>query len=178
MDPTSYFNRFLPLGGNLGTQQMATIGLSPTPTSIDLRSIFGSVDNGAGIMVKADAQGQPAPSGPWRAYFSFTDKGTTINEALTGPGTASGAQCWPLLDGQEMLGHLTSGRAVGTGFATMLSYPVLNVKSSFGSGTFKIMRHTLVEPQDASRFQAPVPSWPSAMASGLTYPSGGWNPRP
>jgi hypothetical protein len=177
MQEKSYFNRFLPLGGNLGTQQMATFQLSPIATSIDLRSVFGSIDNGDGIMVKAD--GGLQGSG-WRAYVSFTEKATPINEAQTTPGTASGAQCWPLLDGQELLGHLTSGRAIGTGFATQLSYTVMNMKASFGSGAFKLMRHTLVEPQDASRFQSPVPNLPSMIASGmpLGLPSGGWNPRP
>ena len=175
MSSKSYFNRFLPLAGNIGTQQMATIGLSTTATSIDLRTIFGLLDNGEQLMIKADAYAQPSG---WRGYFSFSDKATPIDENLTGPGTASGGQCWPLLDGQEMLAHLTSGRAVATGFATQISYNVINVKSTVGSGAFKLMRHTLAEPQDASRFQAPVRNWPSAAASGLTYPSGGWNPRP
>ena len=176
MKTEQYFNRFLPLGGNLGTQQMASFQLSPIPTSIDLRSVFGSLDNGDGLMIKADGAGQPSG---WRGYFSFTDKPTTINEGQTTPGTASGAQCWPLQDGQEMLGHLTSGRAVATGFATQLSYAVLNMKSSSGSGMFKLMRHTLTQQQDASRFQAPVPNLPTMIASGMVgLPSGGWNPRP
>lgn len=177
MDYRAFFNRVMPLGGNVGCQQTVTIGLSTTPTSIDVRALFGQVDNGEGLLLKADG-GTPAPSGPaWRAYFSFTDKGTTLAE--TAPfGSASGAQAWPLTDGQEMLAHLTSGRAVATGFATGLTYPVLNAKCSFGSGMLKLMRHAMIEPNDASKYQAPVPSWPTAAASGLSYPSGGWNPRP
>lgn len=178
MQEKSYFNRFLPLGGNIGTQQMVTLGLSSTPTSIELRSVFGSLDNGDGILVKADACGQGMPSGAWRAYFSLTEKATTINGTLLTPGTASGAQGWPLLDGQELFGHLTSGRMVATGVATQLAYSTINLVSSFGSGTLKLMRHSLVEPQDASRFQAPIASWASGAASGMALPSGGWNPRP
>ena len=176
MNEKSYFNRFLPLGGNIGCQQTVTLGLSTVQTSIDLRSLFGSVDNGDGIMVKADGA-MPTPSGPpWRAYFSLTEKGTTLAETNQA-GTASGAQAWPLLDGQEMLGHLSSGRIVATGFVTMMAFNTINVKSSFGSGTLKLMRHTLVEPQDASRFQAPIPNYPSMVGTGLAYPTG-WNPRP
>ncbi len=175
MKPESYFNRFLPLGGNLGTQQVAAIPISSNPTSIDLRSVFGSLDNGDGLLVKADAFGQPSG---WRAYFSLTEKPATINENQSAPGSASGAQCWPLLDGQELLGHLTSGRAVGTGFCTQLIYSTLNVKASSGSGMFRLMRHTLVEPQDASRFQAPIPNLPSMIASGLVGPPSGYLPRP
>lgn len=176
MDAKSWFNRFLPLSGNIGTQQVRTVGLSTTATAIDLRSIFGSLDNGDGVLVKADGLGQPSG---WRAYFSLGDKsGAAILEAGNGPGTASGAQAWPLQDGQEIFGHLTSGRIVATGFATQVSFHLLNAKSSIGSGTLKLMRHSLVEPQDASRFQFPDPSLPTAIAQGLTAPSGAWPPRP
>lgn len=176
MQEKSYFNRFLPLGGNVGMQQVATLNLSPTPTSVDIRSLFGSYGNGDGLLVKADGFGQPSG---WRAYFSLNSSGgVPLSEALVGPGTASGAQCWPLQDGQEIFGHTTSGRIVATGFVSQMSFDVLVAKSSSGSGTLKVMRHTLVEPQDASRFQAPIPSWPSQVASGMALPSGGWNPRP
>src|SRR6185295_14729284 len=114
MDPKSYFNQFLPLGGNNGVAQVATIGVSSLPTSVDLRSIFGSIDNGDGITIKAI---QTSPNlgvsgfgGSWRALFSLTEKSTPIsNESLLTPGTASGAQSWALMDGQERFGHLTSG---------------------------------------------------------------------
>ena len=176
MKDNGYFNRFLPLGGTLGLSQTVTVGLSTTASAIDLRTLFGSFDNGDGLLVKADGLGQPSG---WRAYFSLTDKATPVNETLLTPGTASGAQAWPLQDGQEIFGHLTSGRIVATGYATQLDFKTLNAKSSIGSGTLKLMRHTLVEPKDASRFQAPIPGVASAIAAGLVgLPSGGWNPRP
>ncbi len=171
MDEKSFFNRFLPLGGNIGVQQMQTFNISPNATSVDLRTVFGSLDNGDGLLIKADGVNQPSG---WRAYFSLTEKATTINETQTTAGSASGGQCWPLTDGQEMFGHLTSGRIQATGFVSMLTFPVLNMKASAGSGMFKVMRHSLVEPQDASRFQPGFPGLPSAIASGYTgiLPSG------
>jgi hypothetical protein len=169
----TFFNQFMPLGGNVGTQQTVTLGLSTTPTSIDLRTLFGSFDGGEQLLIKADGLNQPSG---WRGYFSFSEQATPMAENRAA-GSASGVQGWPLLDGQELTGHLTSGRIVATGFCSQLDFKHLNVKSSVGSGTFKLMRRTLTEPQDASRFQAPV--MPTLVASGLQFaPTGGWNPRP
>jgi len=74
---------------------------------------------------------------------------------------------------------------VGTGLATMMEFPVLNVvtpNASFGTGIFKIMRTTLVGMQDASRFQPGIPGLPTAMSApsqmfGYPLPSG-YTPRP
>jgi len=176
MKTDQYFNRFLPLGGNVGCQQQVAFQLSQTPTSVDLRSFFGSVESGDGLMFKADLPLAVPTGGPARAYFSLTEKGTTLSEnQLTG--TASGAMAWPLLDGQEMLAHTSAGRIVATGFVTQMSFLTLNMKASVGSVWLRVMRHTLTEPQDASRFQAPIPNYPSMVGTGLAYPTG-WNPRP
>lgn len=184
MNSDQYFNRFLPLGGNIGLAQTATIGVGEVQTSVDLRTLFGSFDNGDGIMVKATQLGPIVASGVaagnWRALFSLTEKPVPIVESLLGRGSASGAQCWPLNDGQEMLGHLTSGRIVGTGFASQMDFKVLNVvlPAGMGSGLLKLSRTTLVEPQDASRFWPPIPALPSFIASGLVGLPSGMSPRP
>jgi hypothetical protein len=171
----TYFNQFLPLGGNAGMQQTATIGLNTVGTSIDLRTVFGpNIDNGDQILIKADGLFQPSG---WRGYFSLSEKPTPINETAQA-GSASGAQGWPLLDGQEITGHLTSGRIVATGFATQLDFKHLNVKSNVGSGTFKLMRRTLTELSDASKFQAPGSPTMFAPTGVAFIPTGGWNPRP
>lgn len=186
MKADNYFNRYLPIAGNLGFNQIQTIGIGSVQTSIDLRALFGvGIDNGDGIMVKAVQLGGNIASGTpgsWRALFSLSEQAQTINESQVGAGTASGGQCWPLMDGQEMLGHLTSGRAANpTGYASGVSFPILNVKvanSNMGTGLFKIMRHTLIETQDASRFGPPMPGYPSAIASGLAGLPSGYQARP
>ena len=172
----TFFNQFMPLGGNIATQQLATLPLNSVGTSVDLRTVFGNLGNGDQLLIKADGLNQPSG---WRAYFSLSEKPTPINETAS-VGSASGAQGWPLLDGQELTGHLTSGRVVATGFATQLDFQHLNIKSSFGSGTFKLLRRTLAEPSDASKFQ--IPASPTMLVPTLigAVPSGnpGWTPRP
>lgn len=182
---TGYFNRYLPIAGNLGVNQQATIGIGPVQTSIDLRALFGvGIDNGDGLLMKAvqmsgNASGAP---GSWRANFSLSEKPQTITESLFTQGTASGGQCWPLTDGQEMLAHTTGGRLLNpTGYASGAAFTVLNVKTAdpnMGTGLFKIMRHTLTETQDASRFGPPMPGYPSAIASGLVGLPSGYQARP
>lgn len=183
---TTYFNRIFPLAGNLGVNQEQTLGIGAVQTSVDLRALFGvGIDNGDGIMVKAVQLGANIASGApgaWRAVFSLSEKAQPISETAVGGGTASGGQCWPLYDGQEMLAHTTGGRLLNpTGYASGAALTVLNVKvadTNMGSGLFKIMRHTLVETQDASRFGPSIPGYPSAIASGLVGLPSGYQARP
>ena len=152
-------NQLLPLGGNLGVRDMATVAISPAATtSVDLRTLFGNIDNGHFFTFKADAPFQAASGTNWKAYFSLSDKAGNINHGFSGAGGASGIQGWPLTDGQEKSGHLISGRIVTTGMATAIDFRVVNALCNVGSGLLRIMRSTLPPGQDASQLRVPVPS--------------------
>ena len=172
----NYFNQFLPLSNNPGMVAQRAVGLSTTPTSIDMRTLFGAIDNGDFFAFKADAPlVSPTPSGPaWRAYFSISARPETINNGWAGPvPVASGLNAWPLADQAEKIGKLMgAGRGVGTGFATMMDYRTLNAMCTAGSGYLRIQRLTLPDTADASKFKIPVPS-------GI-FPPGpsGWTPVP
>lgn len=168
-----YFNRVLPLGGNPGTVQSVTLGLSPTPTSIDVRTLFGNVGIGDFLTVKAEGPGAGPTGAAWRGYFSLTPRPGSNSVALTPAG--SGYQAWPLGDLQEISGKLLTGnaRTFSTapsliGFATLVAHQILNINCNVGSGLLHVARSTLPPQQDASQFRPPVGS--------AIYPPGpsGW----
>ena len=168
----TYFNQFLPHGGSIGLRQVQTFNIGPTATSLDLRTAFGNINGGDFWTIKATSPNPMVPSAAsWKALFSISTIPGTVSE--NAPGQASGLQGWPLLDGQEFKGHLSSGREVATGFATGIAPFVLNMKTTLGSGVLSVMRSTLQSTEDLGQFQIPVPS-----AMFPPGPSGGWGPRP
>lgn len=163
-----YFHSLLPLGGNPGTVSKVTLGLSPTPTSIDMRTLFGNLDQGANLTFKADGPAA-APGGSglnWRAYFSLTPRTGTIAPGWSGlTPAASGFQAWPLFSGEEYKGRMSAGTAqlintaaYPTGFATMVHHNVLNVACSIGSGLLHVLRSTVAPSQGAEQLRPPVGS--------------------
>ena len=184
MSPEEYFGKILPLGGGPGTVGKVTLGLSTTPTSIDMRTLFGKMDGGSHFTFKAEG---PAPVGAtlinWKAYLAMTARpGNVVSGASGLTPAASGFSGWPLSDMQEIEGHLVSGRAVVNstvggvptgGFATLLDHRILNISCSVGSGLLHVRRSTLQPGQDAAALRPPVGS--AIFPPG---PSGGWGPRP
>lgn len=177
MDADEYFNQLFPLGGNPGLVSKVTLDLSPTPTSIDIRRLFGNIDGGHALTLKADCPYAAGGSGfSWRAYFSFTPNAGNLAPVWSGAAsvTPSGFQSWPLKDGDEFKGRMLVGRSVNTttaptGYATMLAHQVLNVACNIGSGLLHVMRSTLHPTQDSGQLRAPIGS--------AIYPPGpsGWN---
>lgn len=170
---SEYWNRVLPLGGNPGTVQSKTLNLTPTPTSIDVRTLFGNVGIGDFWTVKAEGPLSVPTGQTWRGYLSLTPRAGTNATPLTS--AASGYEGWPLNDGQEISGRLLAGKAQTfstqpslIGFATLVSHNVLNVNCSVGSGLLHIARSTLPQMMDAGQFRPPVGS--------AIYPPGpsGW----
>jgi hypothetical protein len=170
---SEYFNRVLPLGGNPGTVQSTTLKVIPTPTSIDVRTLFGNVGIGDFWTVKAEGPLSVPTGQTWRAYISLTPRAGTNATPLSS--AASGYEGWPLSDMQEISGKLTGGKAQTfatspslPGFSTGLQHTILNINCSVGSGLLHVMRHTLPGSMDAGQFRPPVGS---AM-----YPPGpsGW----
>lgn len=156
-----WFNQFLPVGGMNGISQTQILPISTTATSIDLRTLFGNMDNGGHFTIKAVNNNPANPSGaPWRAGFLLSQNPLTLVDVGT-------AAAWPLLDGQEYKGHLGGGRTFATGFATMISPAMLNVKASFGSGLLCVQRSTLLDGRDLGQFKMPCPSgFPQGAPSG------------
>ena len=169
-----YFNRVLPLGGNPGTVQSTTLKVTPTPTSIDIRTLFGNVGIGDFWTVKAEGPLSVPTGQTWRAYLSMTPRAGT--NATPFGSSASGYEGWPLNDGQEVSGKLTAGKAQTfstapslIGFATLVAHNVLNVSCTVGSGVLHVARSTLpAGTMDAGQFRPPVGS--------AIYPPGpsGW----
>ncbi len=170
MSPEEYFAQILPLGGNPGTVDKVALPLSTVATSTNLDALFSNIDQGSLFAIKADGPFQPPSGITWKAYFSLSPRAGTIVHGFSG---ASGLQAWPLLDGQEKVGKLVSGRAVSTGFATMLSHKVLNAVCNVGSGFLHVARLTLPQGADAGQLRPPVPS--AIFPPG---PSGFWGPMP
>ena len=113
----------LPHYGSTGMRNIANLRVPPSPTVIDLRTLFGASKNGSGLpyflSVKADMAG--GGSGGVKFYFALAANGIgTINPAALGsiPGV-----CYPLADGQEMRGRLLSHQESSpTGWSTMVCY--------------------------------------------------------
>jgi hypothetical protein len=162
-----YFQKLLPLGGGPGTVSKVTLGLSTVPTSIDLHTLFGNLDGGQMLRLKAEGPVGPTASLlSWKGYFSLSAKAGTLANGASGlTPAASGLQAWPLADMEEFEGKLLSGRAQTfatspslPGFSTMLSHHVLNLSCSIGSGLMHVMRSTLPPSVDASQLRPPVGS--------------------
>jgi hypothetical protein len=166
----------LPHFGSTGMRQMAAIRVPPTPTVIDLRTLFAGSKGGSGfpyfLTLKADMA--PAPTGHaggGKFMFAFAANAASgISQGLAG--SAPGV-CYPLSDGQEIRGRLMShevrylgGSAMATGaggFATMTSYPFLHIVSSAGggssgfspSGFLRLYGSSVPEGQTKNNFPAP-----------------------
>ncbi len=172
MSPEEYFGTLLPLGGNPGTVSEVSVPISTVATSVNLDTLFGNIDQGSHLTVKADGP-LTVPSGlTWKAYFSLGPRAGTVGHGWSGA-TPSGLQGWPLLDGQEKQGHLLTGRAVTTGFATALSHKILHGVCTVGSGFLRVYRSTLPQGFDAGQLRPPVPS--AIFPPG---PSGWYGPLP
>lgn len=168
-----YFDRILPLGGGPGTVQSRTLNVTPTPTSMDVRTLFGNVGIGDFWTVKAEGPLSVPTGTTWRAYISLTPRAGTNGTPITA--SASGYESWPLADMQEISGKLTAGKAETfstapslIGFASMVSHNILNINCSVGSGVLHVARSTLPQLMDAGQFRPPVGS--------AIYPPGpsGW----
>lgn len=151
MDPKEWFNQNLPLANSQGMKCTAALRVVPTPTSVDLRALFGNVLSGHLFTLKARAE---SPSG-FSVLFALSPNPMTISGSVAG--TSSGVG-WPLFDGQEIRGTLMSGREAATGVATQTAYPVLNVKSGNfgGTGWLHIYRSSVSPTQGSEQF--PIPS--------------------
>jgi len=164
--------------------ERSTLGLSTTPTSIDMRTLFGNMDGGSHFTFKAEG---PVAAGAtllnWKAYLAMTARpGNVISGASGLTPAASGFLGWPLSDMQEIQGKLLTGRAVVNttvggvptgGFATLLDHRILNISCSVGSGLLHVRRSTLQPMQDAGAMKAPVGS--AIFPPG---PSGWFGPTP
>lgn len=150
MNPNEWFNQNLPLANTPGLKNQAAFRVGPTPTSVDLRALFGNALSGHLWTLKARAE---SPSG-FKALFSLSSNPMTVNSSAVG--TSSGVS-WPLLDGQEIRGTLMSGRESATGYATGGVYPFLNVRASNGgTGWLHVYRSSVSPPQGVEQF--PIPS--------------------
>lgn len=165
----------LPHFGSTGMRQLAALRVPPSPTFIDLRTLFRGSKGGSGlpyfITVKADMAPQPTGySGGGKFYFAFAANGASgISHGLGGslPGT-----CYPLSDGQEIRGRLMSHREIYLGgsamaptggHATMVGYPFFHYVAGAGggssgmapSGFFRLYGSSIPEGQSANNFPAP-----------------------
>lgn len=165
----------LPHFGSTGMRQLASLRVPPSPTVIDLRTLFRGSKGGSGIpyflTIKADMAPQPTGHpGGGKFYFVMAANGASgISQALTGslPGV-----CFPLSDGESIRGRTMSHRevylggsamAATGGYATGTQYPFMHFVSAAGggssglapSGFFRIYGSSVVEGQTTNNFPAP-----------------------
>lgn len=164
----------LPHYGSTGMRQMANLSVPPSPTSVDLRTLFAGSKGGSGLpyflTVKADmSPGATGYAGGQKFYIAFASNGASgINPALTGsfPGV-----CYPLADGQEIRGRLmtiperapnASGFSPsGAGYATMANYTHIRLMAGGAfsglapSGYLRLYGSSVVEGQSRNNFPAP-----------------------
>lgn len=168
-------NLQLPHFGSTGMRQMAVLRVPPSPTAVDLRTLFRGSLGGSGlpyfITIKANMAPQPTghPGGGKFLFAMAANNASGISAALTGslPGV-----CFPLADGQEIRGRLMSiperwsapsGYTGSGGWATMVNYSHIHFMSSAGggssgfspSGFLHIYGSSVPEGQSKNNFPAP-----------------------
>jgi hypothetical protein len=132
-----------PLMNTTGLKCMHVIMCTPTSQSLDLRTVFGLLNNGHYFTLQADGV---------KCYVAFGSNGSgSISETAVGNGATV---CWPIPDGGQLPVRLTNAKELATGYATMASYPFLYFKST-ATGYLRVYRSSLGKGQDASEFRPP-----------------------
>ena len=168
-----WFSPQLPISNTAGLRDMAVLGVGPTATSIDLRTLFGGLSySGQKLWLRAEAPPSPSAAVPFRAYFSMSPNPVTVDETQINSPTGL---CWPIENGETFVGRLMGGESRATGYATMTDNYVLNFKSGAGqgSGFLRIFRST-DDLSETKAFRIPMPS---GYGSPSYAPSGAWFPN-
>lgn len=172
MTVRQWFTPPLPIANTQGVRDILVLAPQSVATSIDLRTMFGGLDNGGSkLAIRADGAGLPTGAALFKAYYNVSTVPVTVNEAAVG--TNSGA-AWPIVDGETQIGRFIGGREVATGYATGVSPFILNYKGAAGqSGYLRIFR-AADDNTDASILRMPMPSGGYAFGMPTGQPSGAW----
>lgn len=132
-----------PLKNTTGMKCIHVLRCTPASQVIDLRTVFGTMDNGHFFTLQADGV---------KCYVavSSNDQGS-IDETAVGNGATV---CWPIPDGGQLPYRLISGKELATGYATLAAYRHLFYKST-ATGYLRIYRSSVAMGQDASEFRPP-----------------------
>jgi hypothetical protein len=153
MKEFEYVNQIVPLKNSLALRAQANILTTNAPTSIDLRTIFGTgmIGRGHYLTIQADC-----PTLTGRIYIAFGSSQGTIDPMAVGTGPTI---CYPLLDGLKDRFQLTggserAGSLGGTGVATLTEYPWLHFcnPSYMASGMLRLNWSSLASTQNSSEF--------------------------
>lgn len=133
-----------PLMNTTGLKCMHVLMCTPTSQVVDLRTLFGGVDNGHFFTLQADGA---------KCYVAFASNGQgSISETATGGGATV---CWPILDGGQLPYRPLAGRELATGYTTLANQSHFLHYKSTATGYLRIYRSSVGQAQDTSQFKVP-----------------------
>lgn len=136
-----------PLKNTTAMKCIATLLAGPTVQTVDLDTLFGSIDNSNYLTMRADGA---------KVYIAFGSSAGTIDDRETGSGAGV---CWPVADGENFPVVPIGGREVfpSGGVATgAVRYEVLHYKTPTGvSGYLRFYRSSTQRGHGSEDFPAP-----------------------
>lgn len=134
-----------PLKNSVAMKCIAVLIYGPSTQTVDLNTLFGKLDNGHYLTLRADGG---------KVYVAFGSSVGTIDEVATGNGITA---AWPIADGENLPVRPIFGEERATGVATLVNYNVLHFKGATGAATgyLRMYRSSLSQNQEAGMFRAP-----------------------
>lgn len=141
-------NPLLPFKNSTNMKALANIVTSNAGTITDLYTLFRGLDEGHFLTIQADGAKIYAALGGLPA--------DSINAFQTG---TQNQVCYPIADGQTVVGANYAGREVSTGFATMINYRYLYLKVASGgvaTAYARLQRSSLGPNDNPGAFKVPT----------------------
>jgi hypothetical protein len=136
-----------PLKNTTAMKCIAVFAVGPTVQTVDLDTLFGSIDNGNFLTVRADGA---------KVYVAFGSSAGTIDDRETGTGTGA---CGPVADGENFPVIPIGGREIfpSGGVATgAVRYEIMHYKTPTGvSGYLRLYRSSTQHGRGSEDFPAP-----------------------
>ena len=134
-----------PLKNSVAMKCIAVLIYGPTTQTVDLTTLFGKLDDGHYLTLRADGG---------KVYVAFGSSADSIDEAAVGNGITA---AWPISDGESLPVRPIYGEERATGVATLATYNILHYKGPTGAATgfLRMYRSSLSQNQDAGMFRAP-----------------------
>ena len=135
-----------PLKNSVAMKCIAVLIYGPTTQTQDLTALFGKLDNGHYLTLRADGG---------KVYVAFGSSAGTIDESAVGTGITA---AWPIADGENLnVRPIGGGDERATGVATLCAYNFLHFKGATGAATgyLRMYRSSLSQNQEPGMFRAP-----------------------
>lgn len=140
--PFEAYNLIAPYRNTTGLASQAAVIVTQASQNINLSDYFGALDAGHFVTLQADGG---------KVYIQLHSSSTgSIDEQEQGGGVGV---CWPIPDGQQLPMRIISGRQLGTGYATAVSYAsgvIIKAKlalSGVATGFLRMYKSSVAETQ-------------------------------